>query len=192
MARPPWLRRANGDGGRRDRWTARPPAAAAPARKRARTHPASTAATAAGLVVAVVSLTDAIPSPGNEAALEQDAPALAPIRWRRGQCANARRQSPLLDVGLDEDEAGLAEVDVDGRRPARADAREEVEALEADEAVLMLTAVAREEDGSGPRPVADTEDVALAQRWAVRMGGERVVVRPEAIGAVRDRVPAEA
>lgn len=77
-------------------------------------------------------------------------------------------------------------------RTARADAGKEVEALEADKTVFMFAAVAREEDGAASRSVADAKDVALTQRWAVRVSSERVVVSPEAIRSVRNRVSAQA
>lgn len=77
------------------------------------------------------------------------------------------------------------------RRTPRPNAGEEVEPLQTDEAVLMLATVASEEDGSRARSVADPEDVAFLERRAVRVRRERVVVRPEAVRAVRDRVPVE-
>jgi len=60
---------------------------------------------------------------------------------------------------------------------------------QADVGILELLAVPGEEDGSGPRTIANPEDVAFGEGWTVRLRCERVVVRLEAVcGKVADRV----
>lgn len=116
--------------------------------------------------------------------LEEYTSLLAAVRGRRGQTARHGCQPPLLDIRLDEDEARLAEVDVDGARAVGADGGEEVRCLEAVGDVVELLAVAREEDGAGARAVADADDVALNVGRSVGGGSEGLVVAALAGGGV--------
>lgn len=115
---------------------------------------------------------------------EEDAALLTTVRrwWR--QTAGHRRQTPFLDVGLDEDEAALAEVDVHGAGPLRADGGEKVLRFEAVGHVVELFAVACEEDGAGAGTVADTDDVALDVFRTVGGGREGLIVAAVAGGGV--------
>jgi hypothetical protein len=109
---------------------------------------------------------------------------LATVRrwWRK--TAGHRRKTPFLDIGLDENEAALAEVDVHGAGPLRADGGEEVLRFEAVGHVIKLFAVACEEYGAGTGTVADTDDVALDIFRTVGGGGEGLVVAAVAGGGV--------
>lgn len=96
-------------------------------------------------------------------------------RWWR-ETAGHGRKTPFLDVGLDEDEAALAKVDVHGAGPLRADGGEEVLRFEAVSHVVEFFAVTGKEDGAGPGTVADADDVALNVFRTVGSGGEGLVV----------------
>lgn len=61
---------------------------------------------------------------------QQYAPLLGAVRRRGCERSGNRGEAPFLDVGLDEHEAGLAEVDVDDTGTVCADGREEVMRLE--------------------------------------------------------------
>lgn len=126
------------------------------------------------------------------AGFQQDATLFGAVRRRGCEAARDGRQSPFLDVGLDEDEAGLAEVDVDSSRAVGADGREEVLGLEAVDDFLELLAVAGEEDAACPGSVADTDNVALNELGAVRCLVEGLVVAAVACGLVGNRVFVEA
>ena len=118
-------------------------------------------------------------------AVEQDAALLAAVRRRRGQASRQGCEPPLLDVGLDVDEAHLPKVDVHRARPRGAHGREEILRLEHLRDFLQLLAVAREEDGPGARPVADADDVAAHVGGAVRgRWSERLVEAALAKGEV--------
>jgi len=51
-------------------------------------------------------------SPRVASGLKKDTATFSAVCGRRCQCADTRRQSPLLYVGLDKDKAALSEVDV--------------------------------------------------------------------------------
>lgn len=114
-------------------------------------------------------------------ALKQDRAMFGAVRWRRRKRAHRRRKPPFLDVGLDEDEACLAKVDVHRARVVGADRWEQVVPVEADERVLELLAVPGEEDRSCAWTVADSQSVALLQWRAVRLRCEGVRVALEAV-----------
>lgn len=116
--------------------------------------------------------------------LKQNTALLAAVRRRRRQAAGLRREPPFLDVGLDEHEAQLAEVDVHLAGPVGADRGEEVLRFEPVRHVFEFLAVAREEHGSRARSVADADDVALDVLGAVGCPGEGLVVPAEAVGEV--------
>lgn len=103
--------------------------------------------------------------------LEQDVALLGAVRRRRREAAGHGGEAPLLDVGLDEDEAGLAKVDVDDAGAVGADGGEEVLRLDTVNDVLQFLTVAGEENGARPRAVADANDVALD---VLRCVGRRV------------------
>lgn len=125
-------------------------------------------------------------------ALEQDATLLRTVRRRWRKAASYWRESPLLDVGLDEVEACLAEVDVDSGRTVGADSREEVLRLETVDNLLELLAIAGEEDSARSRSVSDAYNVTLNEGRAIGCCVEGLVVPPRAVGLVRNRVFVEA
>lgn len=60
------------------------------------------------------------------AGFQEDAALLASVGGRGREGAGRGGETPFLDVGFDEDEAELAEVDVDGGGAVSANCREEV------------------------------------------------------------------
>ncbi len=145
-----------------------------------------------GLAVAASSRWRAAGKAVFPARLEEDASLLRSVWRRRRQRSRHRGQAPLLDVGLDEHKAGLAEVDVHDGGAVGADGGEEVVRLQAVDHVLELLAVACEEDGACPGAVANADDVALDVLRAVGGRGERLVEPAEACRQVGDRVLVEA
>jgi len=120
-------------------------------------------------------------------AFKQDTPGFAAIRRRRSQTARHRRKTPFLDIGLNEHEAHLAEVDVHFTGTGGADGGEEVWVLERVRYVFELAAIAGEEDGSSARAIAYADDVADDIGWSVgRCGCERLVEAAVAGGEVGD------
>lgn len=122
------------------------------------------------------------------AGFQENAALFGAIRRRRSETAGHRSQTPFLDVGLDKYEARLAQVDVHGGRAVGADSRKEVLRLEPVHNLVELLAVAGEENGAGPRPVANADDVALDEARAVGGLVEGLVVMAGAVGVVCDRV----
>lgn len=112
---------------------------------------------------------------------EEDGSHLVAISGRRSKGSSHGSQAPFLDVGLDEDEAGLAEVDVHRGRPGGPDGRKQVESVQPHIRILQFLSVPREEHRARPRPIADPQHITFLQRRAVRGRGEWVVVRLEAI-----------
>lgn len=110
--------------------------------------------------------------------------------WRKGTRDGC--ETPLLDVGLDEDEAGLSKVDVDNSRSNGADGWEEVWRFQAVDNFLKLLAVAGEEDCACSGPVAYANHVALDERRAVAVLAEGLVIATVAGGLVRHGVFVEA
>ena len=115
---------------------------------------------------------------------EQDAALFAPVGGWGGKRARHGSQAPFFHVGFDEDEAGLAEVDVDGAGAVGAHGGEEVLVFKAVRDVVEFFAVACEEDGAGAGPIADAYYVALDVGRAVGGGGEGLVVPAGAGGGV--------
>lgn len=113
---------------------------------------------------------------------------LAPVGGRWGEGARCRRETPFLDVRFDENEAKLAEVNMDRGGTIGADGREEVQGFEAVCGVVKFFAVAREEDGACAWTVADADDVTLVEGGRVRGTIERLIVAALAKGRVGDRV----
>lgn len=95
------------------------------------------------------------------AGLEENTALLGTVRGWRREAAGDGGESPFLDVGLDEDEARLAEIDMNRGWAVGANSREEVLRLETVNDFLELLAVASKEDSSGPGSVPNTYDVAL-------------------------------
>ena len=126
------------------------------------------------------------------ACLEEYASLLGTIwRWRRERARDGG-ETPLLDVGLDEDEAGLSEVDVDDSWADGADGWEEVGRFETVDDLLEFLAVAGEEDGARAGTVAHADYVALDKRRAVVVLAEWLVVAAVAGGLICDGVFVEA
>ena len=115
-----------------------------------------------GVITLALSLSLSFP-----ARLKQDTTLLTSIRgwWRK--TPRHRRQTPFLDIRFDEDEAGLAEVDVHGARAVCANGGEEVLSFETVSYVVEFFAVASEEDGARPGAIADAYNVALDVGGAV-------------------------
>lgn len=112
-------------------------------------------------------------------------------RWRC-QAASHRCETPLLDVGFDEDEAGLAKVDVDGAGTIGSDGREEVLGLETMDDILQFLSVASEEDCARARAIANTYDIALHVLGTVLCTVKRLVVATLASRSVCSGVFVEA
>lgn len=95
------------------------------------------------------------------ASLEEDAALLRTIRrwWRKRACDGSK--TPLLDVGFNEDETSLSEVDMHNSWTDGADGREEVGRLQTVDNLLKFLTVAGEEDGASTRAVAYADNVAL-------------------------------
>lgn len=122
------------------------------------------------------------------AGLEKNTALLGAVRgWRREAAGNGG-EAPFLDVGLDEDESRLAQVDVHSSRAVGADSREEVLRLEPVDDFLELLAVASKEDGTGPGSVSNADDVALDEAGAVRSVAKGLVVVARSVGVVCNRV----
>ena len=126
------------------------------------------------------------------ARFEQDAALLAAVGWWRSKAPCHGRQTPFLDVRLDEHEAGLAEIDVHGAGSVGADRGEEILGFETVGYVVEFFAVTRKEDRAGARAVADANDVALDVGRAIWSGREGLVVPARSWGGVgyRGFVPA--
>lgn len=122
------------------------------------------------------------------AGFEEDAALFGAVWGWRCEGPGHWCEPPFFYVGFDEDEAELAEVDVDCAGAVGAEGREEVEGFEPVDDVFEFFAVAREEDGTGARAVANADDVALDVGGAVWGGVEGLVVAAPAGGCVCDRV----
>ena len=122
-----------------------------------------------------------------QSTFKQDTPRFTTIRrWLR-QTSRHWRESPFLDICLDEDEAHLAEVDVHFTGAGRADRGEEVRVFQGMCYVFEFAAIAGEEDCPRTRAVADADDVADDVGRAVGGGGrEGLVEAAVARGEVGD------
>lgn len=101
------------------------------------------------------------------AGLEKNTALLGAVRGWRREATGDRGEAPFLDVGLDEDESRLAQIDVNSGRPVGADGREEVLRLEAMHDFLELLAVASKEYGTGAGSISNADNVALDKTGAV-------------------------
>lgn len=135
----------------------------------------------ARLVIIALALSWSLSLP---ARLKQDTALLTPIRGWRRKTARHRRQTPFLNIRFDEDEAGLAEVDMHRTRAVCADGGEEVLGLETVCYIVEFLAVASEEDGARAGAVADAYHVALYVGGAVGGWCERLVVTAGTNGGV--------
>lgn len=99
---------------------------------------------------------------------EQDTALLTAIGRRGGKAAGRRGQPPLLDIGFNEDKAGLAKVDMYNAGTIGADGWEEVGGLETVDHVLHSLSVPGKKDGSSPGSVSNTHNIALDERGTVR------------------------
>lgn len=124
--------------------------------------------------------------------LEQNTTLLGTVGRRRSEAPVHGRQPPLLDIGLDEDEARLSKVDVHNTRPVGAYGREEILGFEPVRYVFQPLTVARVENGARPGPVANADHVPLNVLWGVRSRVEGLIKPPDAIREVRYRVFVEA
>ena len=124
-----------------------------------------------GIIALALSLSLSFP-----ACLKQDTTLLTSIWgwWRK--TPRHRRQTPFLNIRFDEDEAGLAKIDVHGARAVCADSGEEILGFETVGYVVELFAVAGEEDGTRAGAVADSYNVALDVGGAVGGRCEGLVV----------------
>lgn len=127
----------------------------------------------ARLVITAVALSLSLSFP---ARFKQDTTLLTSIRgwWR--ETPRHRRQTPFLDIRFDENEAGLAEVDVHGARAVCTDGGEEVLGFETVGYVVEFFAVTSKEYGARAGAVADAYHVALDVRGAVGGRCEGLVV----------------
>lgn len=132
-----------------------------------------------GVIALALSLSLSFP-----ARLKQDTTLLTSIRGWRRKTPRHRRQTPFLDIRFDENEAGLAEVDVHGARAVCADGGEEVLSFETVGYVVEFFAVASEEDGARAGAVADAYNVALDVGGAVRGRCEGLIVAAGTEGGV--------
>ena len=112
----------------------------------------------ARLVIIALALSWSLSFP---ARLKQYTTLLTPIRgwWRK--TARHGRQTPFLNIRFNEDEAGLAKVDVHRTRPVCADGGKEVLGLQTVGYVIEFLAVASKEDGTRAGAVANAYHVAL-------------------------------
>ena len=115
---------------------------------------------------------------------EQYASLFASV-WRgRRKTACHGRQAPFLDVGFDEDETALAEVDMHCARAVGADCGEEVLGFQTVGHVVEFLAVAGEKDGARSGAVSDANNVALDVFRSVVCGSEGLVMAAVAGGGV--------
>lgn len=110
----------------------------------------------------------------------------AAIRWWRRKAASLWCETPFLDVGLDENEAHLTEIDMYLARSVCSNRGKEVLCFETVCDIIELLAVASEEERSSPWSVADANDISLYVSWTVCGGCEWLVVSSIAIRAVGD------
>lgn len=116
------------------------------------------------------------------AGLEENTALLGTIwRWRCER-ASHRSETPLLDIGFDEDKASLTKVDMDDAGSVRADRGEEVLRLQAVYYILQLLSVSGEENRATSRAVADANNIALNNLRAVGSSIERLVVATGSVG----------
>jgi hypothetical protein len=95
------------------------------------------------------------------ATLEENAALFTAVWWWGCKTASHRSKPPLLNIGFNKDKAHLAEIDLDVARAVGSDCREEVLRLETMCDIFQLFPVASEEDGSGTRSVAYSDNVSL-------------------------------
>lgn len=128
----------------------------------------------------------ALPDLGSfSASLEEDAALLATVGGWGSETACRRSQAPLLDICLDEDEAGLPKVHMHRARSVGSDGWEQVLRLETVGHVFQLLAVPREEYRARAGTVADADHIALCEGRPVRRPIERLVVSPLSRGRIR-------
>jgi len=87
---------------------------------------------------------------------EENAPTFRTVRRRGGKCSNTWRQAPLLNVGFDKDESGLAEVYMDATGSVGTHCGKQVVIHEPGERVIHLPTVPGVEHCSGARTVTNT------------------------------------
>ena len=110
--------------------------------------------------------------------LKQDAALLAAIRRRRSQAARRGSQAPFLDVGLNEDEAHLAKVNVNSTRAVCADGWKEVLRFEIVGNFVQFLPVPGEEDAARSWPIANANHITLNIFRAVGDPVEWLIVPP--------------
>lgn len=126
------------------------------------------------------------------AGLKQNAAVFTAVGrgWCQATCH--RSQAPFLNVGLDEHEAHLAEIDMDGTGTVGSNSWEQILRPIVVNHVLQFLPIAGEKYCARSRPVANTDDIALEQRWAVRCRCERLVKPTVTCRLVGDGGPVEA
>jgi hypothetical protein len=107
---------------------------------------------------------------------EEYAPLLTSIRWWWRKTACHRRQTPFLNVRLDENEPTLAEVHVHRARAVGTHRRKEILGLEAVGYIVEFLAITCEEDGSGSGTIPDAYHVTLHVFKTIVCGSEGLVV----------------
>lgn len=125
-------------------------------------------------------------------AFKQDTALFRSVWRRRRQATSDGSQPPLLDIGLDKDEAGLAEVDVNYGRTIGANRGEEVLRLESMSDLFQLLTIAGEKDGASSRAISDTDNVALHELRSIWGWVKRLVVSPRTSGLISYRIFVEA
>jgi hypothetical protein len=119
---------------------------------------------------------------------QQNATLLRSVRGWRSQTSSDGGQTPFLDIGLDEDEAGLSEVDVNSSRAVCANGGEEVLCLETVDYLFELLTIACKEDSTSSRPVTHTNNIALYQWGPIRSGAKWLVIAASTGRLVSNRV----
>lgn len=116
--------------------------------------------------------------------LQQDRAVFTAVWWWWGKGSIHWGEPPLLYICLDEDEAQLAEVDVDSTGSVCTEGGEEIEALEPMGNIVEFLSIAGEEYGAAAGTVADAYHIALDVGGAVVSARERLIVSSVTSGGV--------
>ena len=116
------------------------------------------------------------------AGLEENAALLRTIwRWRCERPSHGS-ETPLFNIGFDEDKASLTKVDMNNAGSVRADRGEEVLRLQAVYHILQLLSVSSKENRATSGAVTDTNNIALNDLRTVRSSVEGLVVATGSVG----------
>jgi len=119
---------------------------------------------------------------------QQNATLLRSIRGWRSQASSDGSETPFFDVGLDENEAGLPEVDVNSSGTICSNGGEEILCLETVNYLLKFLTVASEEDSASSRTITHADDIALDQGGTIRSRAKWLVITASTGGLVSNRV----